>query len=116
MTPQWKVTLGEDADGTKIVEFSFEGERGHIQMDAGEVDPGDLDDALADQLRRRVKSCIISWKDDIGFDMAVEVRVVAGTILVYKQNGIFLALGEKVQGGIGDQDGEWLINYVRSLV
>ncbi len=109
----WKATLRKDT-----VSFSFEGELGHIQVDApaGNLDPGDLDDALADQLRRRVKSCIISWKDDIGFDMAVEVRVVAGTILVYKQNGIFLALGEKVQGGIGDQDGEWLINYVRSLV
>ncbi len=116
MTPQWKATLREDSDGNTIVGVSLEGERGHIQMDAGKVDPGDLDDALAAQIRRHAKSCVISWKDDVGFDMAVEVRVVAGTILVYELNGIFLALGDGVQGGIGDQDPEWLISHVRSLV
>ncbi len=118
MTPQWKATLREDSDGDTIVGFSLEGERGHIQMEslAGDLDPGDIDDALADEIRRRAKSCVISWRDDAGFDRAVEVRVVAGTILVYKLNGIFLALGDGVQGVIVDQDPEWLISHVRSLV
>ncbi len=50
--PQWKATLGEDSDGNTIVRFSFEGDRGHIQMEApaGDLDPGDLDGALADQI------------------------------------------------------------------
>ncbi len=116
--PQWKVTLREDADGTKIVEFSFEGERGHIQMEAsaGILDPADLDDALADEIRRRAKSCVISWRDDAGFDRAMEVRVVSRSILVYKLNGDVLALGDRVEEGIGEQDPEWLISHVRSLV
>ena len=70
MTTQWKATLRRDA-----VSFSFEGERGHIQMDAPDgnldLDPGDLDDALAAQLRRRAKSCTISWTDDAGLDLIV---------------------------------------------
>ncbi len=115
MTPRWKATLRKDA-----VSFSFEGERGHIQMDAPagnlDLDPGDLHDALADQVRRRAKSCTISWRDDAGIDRAVEVRVVARSILVSKLNGAKLALGDRVQGGIGDQDPEWLISHVRSLV
>ncbi len=116
--PQWKATLGEDSDGNTIVRFSFEGDRGHIQMEApaGDLDPGDLDGALADQIRRRVKSCVISWKDDAGFERAVEVRVVSRSILVYKLNGDVLALGDRVEGGIGDQEPEWLISHVRSLV
>ncbi len=111
--PQWKATLRKDADGNTIVSFSFEGERGHIQMDApGDLDPGNLDGALADQVRRRAKSCIISW----GLDRAVEVRVVSRSILVYKLNGAMLALGDRVEEGIGEQDPEWLISHVRSLV
>ncbi len=64
MTPQWKATLREDSDGNTIVRFSLEGDLGHIEMDApaGDLDPGDLDGALADQVRRRAKSCIISWR------------------------------------------------------
>ncbi len=110
MTPQWKATLREDSDGNTIVSFSFEGERGHIQMDAGKVDPRNLDNKQLDRLRRRAKSCIISW----GLDRAVEVRVVARSILVYKLNGDALALGDRVEGRIGDQDPEWLISHVRS--
>ena len=75
---------------------------------------GDLDDAL--EIRRRAKSCIISWGDDGGIDWAVEARVVSRSILVYKLNGDVLALGDRVEGGIGDQDPEWLISHVRSLV
>ncbi len=114
MTPQWKATLRKDSGGSTIVGFSFEGERGHIQMDApaGNLDPGDLDGAPADQVRRRAKSCIISW----GLDRAVEVRVVSRSILVYKLNGDALALDESIQGGIGDQDPVRLISHVRSLV
>ncbi len=122
--PQWKATLGEDSDGNTIVRFSFEGEHGDIQMDApaGDLDPGDLDGALADQVRRRAKSCVISWRDDGGIDWAVEARVVARCILVYKLNGaelgkgLVVAVGARVQGEIGDQDPEWLISHVRSLV
>ncbi len=113
--PQWKATLRKDA-----VSFSLEGERGHIQMDAPagnlDLDPGDLDDALADQLRRRARSCTISWRDDAGLDRTVEVRVAGGRIMVHKLDGAVLALGERIEGRIGDQDGEWLISYVRSLV
>ncbi len=118
MTPQWKATLREDSDGNTIVRFSLEGELGHIQMEApaGDLDPGDLDDALADQVRRRAKSCIISWRDDAGLDGAVEVQVVAGRIQVSDLHGTVVALGDKVEGGIGDQDPEWLISQVRSLV
>ncbi len=121
---QWKATLGEDSDGNTIVRFSLERDRGHIQMDApaGDLDPGDLDDALAAQVRRRAKSCIISWRDDAGIDRAVEVRVVSRSILVYKLNGaelgkgLVIAVGDRVQGEIGDQDPEWLISHVRGLV
>ena len=112
MTPQWKVTLGEDAYGSRIVRFSLEGDRGYIQMDAppGELDARDLDDNQVDRLlRSRAKSCIISW----GLDRAVEVRVVGGNILVSKLNGALLAVGDRVQGGIGDQDPESLISHVR---
>ncbi len=118
MTPQWKATLREDSDGNTIVRFSLEGDRGHIQMDApaGDLDSGDLDGALADQVRRRAKSCVISWRDDAGFDRAVDVRVMSRSILVYKLIGDVLALGDRVQGEIGDQDPEWLISHVRSLV
>ncbi len=118
MTPQWKATLREDSDGSKIVGFSLEGELGHIQMEApaGDLASGDLDDALAAQIRRRAKSCVISWRDDAGIDRAVEVRVVSRSILVYKLTGAMLALGDRVQGEIGDQDPEWLISHVRSLV
>ncbi len=119
MTPQWKVTLGEDAYGSRIVRFSLEGNRGHIQMDAppGELNARDLDGALADQVRRRAKSCIISWRYQAQHrPRAVKVRVLAGRILVSKLNGAKLALGDTVQGGIGDQDPEWLISHVRSLV
>ncbi len=114
----WKATLREDADGNTIVRFSLGGDRGHIQMDApaGDLDSGDLDGALADQVRRRAKSCIIFWRDDAGIDRAVEVRVSGGRVLVYKLDGAVLALGDTVQGGIGDQDPEWLISCVRSLV
>ncbi len=116
MTPRWKATLRKDA-----VSFSFEGERGHIQMDAPagnlELDPGDLDDALADELRRPAESCTISWRDDAGFDRTVEARVSAGRVLVTKRDGAELGLSdERVQGEIGDQDPESLISYVRSLV
>ena len=120
--PQWKFTLREDSDGSKIVGFSLEGERGHIQMDApaGDLDlnPGDLDYfVLAAQLRRRAKSCIISWRNRAGLDRTVEVRVVGGLVLVSNRDGDVLALGdERVHGEIGDQDPEWLISYVRSLV
>ncbi len=113
---QWKATLGEDSDGNTIVSFSFEGEHGDIQMDAGKVDPRDLDNKQLDRLRRRAKSCVISWRDDAGFDRAVEVRVMSRSILVYKLIGDVLALGDRVQGEIGDQDPEWLISHVRSLV
>ena len=115
---QWKATLREDSDGNTIISFSLEGEHGHIQMDApaGDLDPGDLDDAMAAQMRRRAKSCVISWRDDAGIDRAVEARVVSRSILVYKLTGAMLALGDRVEGGIGDQDPEWLISYVRSLV
>ena len=122
--PQWKATLRKDAEGNTIVSFSLEGEHGHIHMDAPAVnlDPGDLDEALADELRRRAKSCIISWRDDAGLDWAVEARVVARSILVYKLNGaalgegLVVAVGDRVQGEIGDQDPEWLISYVLGLV
>ncbi len=119
MTPQWKPTLREDADGNTIVSFSLEGEHGHIHMDAPAVnlDPGNLDEALADELRRRAKSCTISWRYQAQHrPKAVEVRVVAGSILVSKLNGAVLALGDRVQGEIGDQDPDWLISHVRSLV
>ena len=53
MTPQWKATLREDSDGNTIVGFSLEGEHGDIQMDAGKVDPRDLDNKQLDRLRRR---------------------------------------------------------------
>ena len=116
MTPQWKTTLRKDA-----VSFSFEGERGHIQMDAPaghlDLDPGDLHDALADQVRRRAKSCTISWRDDAGLNRTVEVRVSAGRVLASKRDGAVLGLSdERVHGEIGDQDPESLISYVRSLV
>ncbi len=116
MTTQWKATLRRDA-----VSFSFEGERGHIQMDAPagtlDLDPGDLDDALADQVRRRAKSCTISWRDDAGLNRTVEVRVSAGRVLASKRDGAVLGLSdERVHGEIGDQDPESLISYVRSLV
>ncbi len=116
--PQWKATLREDSDGDTIVGFTLEGERGHIQMEspAGDLDPGDIDDALADEIRRRAKSCVISWRDNAGFDKAVEVRVVSRSILVYKLTGAMLALGDRVEGGVGDQDPEWLISHVLSLV
>ncbi len=116
MTPQWKVTLREDSDGNTIVGYSFEGDRGHVQMEApaGNLDPGDLADAL--EIRRRAKSCIISWRDDAGIEGTVEVRVVSRSILVYELTGAMLALGDRVEGGVGDQDPEWLISHVRSLV
>ncbi len=116
---QWEATLGEDSFGNRIVRFSLEGDRGHIQMDApaGELDVRDLDDNQVDRLlRSRVKSCIISWRDRAGLDRAVEVRVAGGRIMVHKLDGAVLALGERIEGGIGDQDGEWLISYVRGLV
>ena len=121
MTPQWKTTLRKDSGGSTIVGFSLEGKRGHIQMDApaGNLDPGDLDDNQLDGLRRsRAKSCVISWMDDAGRDRVVEARVVAGRIMVFKVNGNgpVLALGESIQGGIGDQDPVRLISHVRSLV
>ena len=116
MTPRWKATLRKDA-----VSFSFEGERGHIQMDAPpgnlDLDPGDLDDALAAQLRQRAKSCTISWTDDAGLSRTVEVRVSGGCVLVSKRDGAVLGISdERVHGEIGDQDPESLISYVRSLV
>ncbi len=118
--PQWKATLRKDSVGSTIVGFSFEGERGHIQMEAPagnlDLDPGDLDDALTAEIRRRAKSCVISWRDDAGFDRAVDVRVMSRSILVYKLIGDVLALGDRVEGRIGDQDPEWLISHVRSLV
>ncbi len=121
MTSQWKTTLRKDSVGSTIVGFSFEGERGHIQMDApaGSLDPGNLDNNELDRLRRsRAKSCVISWMDDAGRDRVVEARVVAGRIMVFKVNGNgpVLAVGMKVQGGIGDQDPVRLISHVRSLV
>ncbi len=119
MTPQWKPTLREDSDGNTIVSFSLEGEHGHIHMDApaGDLDPGDLDGAMADQVRRRAKSCIISWRYQAQHrPKAVEVRVVSRSILVYELTGAMLALGDRVEGGVGDQDPEWLISHVRSLV
>ena len=119
MTPQWKVTLREDADGNTIARFSLEGDRGHIQMEApaGDLDPGDLDGALTDQVRRRAKSCIISWRDGAGLDGSVELRVVGGRLQVSDLHGTVIGLSdERFQGGIGDQDPEWLINYVRSPV
>ncbi len=121
MTPHWKATLRGDADGNTIVGFSLEGDRGHIEMDAPagnlNLDPGDIDDVLAADLRRRANSCIIFWRDDAGIDRAVEARVLAGKILVTKLDETVLALGdERVHGEIGDQDPEWLISYVRSLV
>ncbi len=118
MTPQWKATLREDSHGNRIVRFSLEGDRGHIRMEApaGNLDQGDLDDALAAEIRRRAKSCTISWKDDAGLDRVVEVRVSGGRIMVHKLDGAVLALGERVQGEIGDQGPESLISYVRSLV
>ncbi len=120
--PQWKTTMREDSDGSKIVGFSLEGELGHIHMDApaGDLDlnPGDLDYfVLAAQLRGRAKSCVISWRYQAQHrPKAVEVRVVAGRIMVSKLNGAMLALGDRVQGEIGDQDPESLISHVRSLV
>ena len=114
MMPQWKATLRKDT-----VSFSFDGERGHIQVDApaGDLDPGDLDGALADQVRRRAKSCVISWRDDAGLDRTVEVRVSGGRVLASKRDGAVLGLSdERVQGEIGDQDPEWLISHVRGLV
>ncbi len=119
MTSQWKTTLRKDSVGSTIVGFSLEGELGHIHMDApaGDLDPGDLDEALAAQIRRRAKSCVISWRYQAQHrPKAVEVRVVAGRIMVSKLTGAMLALGDRVQGGIGDQDPEWLISHVRSLV
>ncbi len=87
------------------------------------MDPGDLDDDQLDRIRSRAKSCTISWMDDAGVDWVVEVRVVAARIMVFKLDGaalgkgVVVALGdEMVQGGIGDQDPEWLISHVRSLV
>ncbi len=109
--PQWKATLRKDT-----VSFSFDGERGHIQVDApaGDLDPGDLDGALADQVRRRANSCIISWRDDAGLDGAVELRVVGGRLQVSDLHGTVLGLSdERVHGEIGDQDPEWLTSYVR---
>ncbi len=121
MTSQWKTRLRKDSRGSTIVSFSLEGKRGHIQMDApaGNLDPGDLDDNQLDGLRRsRAKSCVISWRDDAGLDRTVEVRVVAGRIMVFKVNGNgpVLAVGMWVQGGIEDQDPVRLISHVRSLV
>ncbi len=119
MTPQWKATLRKDSDGTTTVNFIFDGERGHIQMDvpAGDLDLRNLDAAHVDELRRRYsESCIISWHEDAGPDRAVKVQVSSGRILVSKLNGAVLALGESIQGEIGDQDGEWLIDHVRSLM
>ncbi len=119
MTSQWKTKLRKDADGNTIVSFSLEGDSGHIQMDApaGDLDLGDLDDALADQVRRRAKSCIISWRDDAGLDGAVELQVVAGRVQVSDLHGTVLGISdERVHGEIGDQDPEWLISHVRSLV
>ncbi len=116
MTTHWKATLRRDA-----VSFSFEGERGHIQMDAPagnlDLDPRDLDDALAAQIQRRAKSCTISWTDDAGLNRTVEVRVSGGCVLVSKRDGAVLGISdERVHGEIGDQDPESLISYVRSLV
>ena len=120
MASQWKTTRRNDSGGSTIVGFSLEGERGHIQMDApaGSLDPGDFDDDQLDRLRSRAKSCTISWMDDAGVDWVVEVRVSAGRIMVFKVNGNgpVLAVGMKVQGGIGDQDPVRLISNVRSLV
>ncbi len=120
MTSQWKTRLRKDSGGSTIVGFSLEGKRGHIQMDApaGSLDPGDFDDDQLDRLRSRAKSCTISWMDDAGVDWVVEVRVSAGRIMVFKVNGNgpVLAVGMKVQGGIGDQDPVRLISHVRSLV
>ncbi len=42
-----------------------------------------------------------------------EVRVMSRSILVYKLIGDVLALGDRVQGEIGDQDPESLISHVR---
>ena len=82
-----------------------------------DLDPGDLDDALAAQLRRRAKSCTISWRDDAGLNRTVEARVSGGCVLVSKRDGAVLGLSdERVHGDIGDQDPESLISYVRSLV
>ena len=117
MTDQWKTTLRKDSGGSTIVGFSFEGDRGHIQMDAGKVDPRNLDNKQLDRLRRRAKSCTISWRYQAQHrPRAVEVRVVGGNILVSKLNGALLAVGDRVQGEIGDQDPEWLISHVRGLV
>ena len=119
MTPQWRFELRKDSDGTMTAHFNFDGERGHIQMEAsaGDLDLRNLDAAQVDELRGRYgESCIISWHEDVGPDRAVEVRVSAGRILVSKLNGVLLVLGDRVEGGVGDQDGEWLISYVRSLV
>ncbi len=116
---QWKATLREDSDGNTIVRFSLERDRGHIQMaaPAGDLDPGDLDGAMADQIRRRAKSCIISWRDDAGLTRTVEARVVGGMVLVSNRDGAVLALSdERIHGEIGDQGPEWLISHVRSLV
>ncbi len=100
MTSQWKTTLRKDSVGSTIVGFSFEGERGHIQMDdpAGSVDTGDLADDQLDRLRSRAKSCTISWMDDAGVDWVVEVRVMAGRIMVYKVNGAALGKGALSSG------------------
>ena len=118
MVPQWKATLRKESDGNTIVAFSLEGDRGRIQMEAlaGKLDlaPEDLDFAIAAELRRRAKSCVISWRDDAGVEKAVEVQVVGGRITVSDLHGTVLALGDRVEGGIGDQDPEWLISHVRN--
>ncbi len=82
-----------------------------------ELNQGDLDDALAAQLRQRAKSCTISWMGDAGLNRTVEVRVSAGRVLASKRDGAVLGLrDERVHGEIGEQDPESLISYVRSLV
>ena len=69
------------------------------------------------QVRRRAKSCTISWRDDAGLNRTVEVRISAGRVLASKRDGAVLGLSdERVHGEIGDQDPESLISYVRSLV
>ena len=119
---QWKATLRKDSDGATNVNFIFDGEHGHIQMDvpAGDLDMQNIDAAHIDELRRQYDgSCIISWPEDTGPDRTVQVGVSSGRILVSKLNGFMIALGDSFQRPIGDLDAaaaELLIIHVRSLV
>ena len=104
--PQWRATLRED-DGNTIVSFTFEGERGHVQMDApaGDLDLGGLDVAQAAALRRKAQSCIISWKDDAGHTRTVIARVVgASSIQFSTPKGRPLGRAKSYHKPIGDQD------------